>query len=160
MVVDESALIDQSLGDPETTKAQNSSMSELDTADFGLKKAKIGGVLSTPAVRNFAKQLGVSIEDVHGTGNEGRIIKEDVLNYVAQKGILKEVPTFLNDSSAEQFLGGDQKIPDVPSAYGWKYEDRTLPLRYILLSRRYLIYLRGSANLIFSNMRRKTKKDK
>lgn len=98
-------------------------------ADSLLKKDKIHGVLSTPAVRNFAKQLGVTIEDIFGTGHDGRILKEDILNYAARKGILKESSEILNeDSSAEKFLG-DKKSPNISSAYGWEYEDRSLPLR-------------------------------
>ncbi|KAI9716310.1 MAG: hypothetical protein M1828_000406 [Chrysothrix sp. TS-e1954] len=37
--------------------------------------------LSTPAVRHMTKQLGVNIEDVVGTGKEGRVTKDDVQRY-------------------------------------------------------------------------------
>lgn len=74
--------------------------------------AKIGGVLSTPAVRSVAKQLGVSIEDVPATGKGGRVTKDDVLNYAASVG--------------------DKICHDVPAASQWECEeDRTIPLRYV-----------------------------
>lgn len=131
MVIDENASILSSIEAALNTVAQDSKINEIDVADSVLKKEKIYGVLSTPAVRNFSKQLGVTIEDVLGTGHEGRILKEDFLDYAARKGILKESSEILNeDSSAEQFPG-DQRSPNGSSAYGWEYEDRSLPLRYI-----------------------------
>lgn len=130
MVVDENAFSSQCVEASEIVAALESDISELDVADSGLRKAKIGGVLSTPAVRNFAKQLGVNIEDVHGTGKEGRILKEDVLNYAAAcKGILKESSASFNAPSSEQ----DQKFPDGSFTYGWEYEDKSFPLRYIVV---------------------------
>ncbi|CAF4713093.1 unnamed protein product [Rotaria sp. Silwood1] len=38
-------------------------------------------LLATPAVRRLAKELQVSLNDVQGTGKDGRILKEDVINY-------------------------------------------------------------------------------
>nr|WP_251036497.1 dihydrolipoamide acetyltransferase family protein [Arthrobacter sp. ISL-28] len=37
---------------------------------------------STPPVRKLAKDLGVALEDVHGSGRGGLIIRDDVLNFV------------------------------------------------------------------------------
>jgi 2-oxoisovalerate dehydrogenase E2 component (dihydrolipoyl transacylase) len=37
---------------------------------------------STPPVRKLAKDLGVALEDVHGSGPGGLIIRDDVLNFV------------------------------------------------------------------------------
>ncbi len=39
---------------------------------------------ATPAVRRFARELGVDIQQVQGSGNKGRILKEDVQNFVKQ----------------------------------------------------------------------------
>ncbi|KZV19880.1 hypothetical protein F511_31983 [Dorcoceras hygrometricum] len=129
MVIDENASILPSVEAAQDLVAQDSKINELDIADSVLKKEKIRGVLSTPAVRNFAKQLGVTIEDVLGTGHDGRILREDILNYAARKGILKASSEILiEDSSAKNFLG-DQTSPNVSSAYVWEFEDRSLPLR-------------------------------
>ncbi|KAH6831908.1 2-oxoacid dehydrogenases acyltransferase family protein [Perilla frutescens var. hirtella] len=129
MVVDDTAFSNQSSEASEVIKAQDSNISELKDADSGLRKPKVGGVLSTPAVRNFAKQLGVNIEDVHGTGEEGRVLKEDILNYAARVGVLKENLASVNSFSADQILEGDQIFPSSSSTYGWEFEDRTIPLR-------------------------------
>ncbi|KAL8481480.1 hypothetical protein ACS0TY_027306 [Phlomoides rotata] len=124
MIIDEDAFSNQSF---EITKAQEFNISEAEATESGLRKPKTSGVLSTPAVRNFAKQLGVDIEDVHGTGKDERILKEDILNYAAREGILKHSSSS-SDSSSDD-LEGDLKFPDSSSTYVQEYEDRTVPLR-------------------------------
>lgn len=44
-----------------------------------------GPVAAAPAVRKLARELGVDIGAVNGTGPKGRIIKEDVERYAAQQ---------------------------------------------------------------------------
>ena len=39
-------------------------------------------VHASPSVRHFARELGVSLSRVQGSGNKGRILKEDVQSYV------------------------------------------------------------------------------
>jgi len=43
------------------------------------------GILTTPKVRNLANKLNVDINKIQGTGPEGRILEEDILNAV--KGV-------------------------------------------------------------------------
>jgi 2-oxoglutarate dehydrogenase E2 component (dihydrolipoamide succinyltransferase) len=40
---------------------------------------------SSPLVRNIAKQEGVNLEEVPGTGAHGRVTKDDILGYIDQK---------------------------------------------------------------------------
>lgn len=42
-------------------------------------------VLAKPPVRRLAKELGIDINDVVGTGNQGEITREDVNSYQAQR---------------------------------------------------------------------------
>ncbi|KAL2459667.1 Lipoamide acyltransferase component of branched-chain alpha-keto acid dehydrogenase complex [Forsythia ovata] len=128
MSVDDNAPTIQSFEGSETIKAPDSNIYDSDSHDSRLGKAEVGGILSTPAVRNLAKQLGVNLEDVHGTGKDGRVLREDVHSYAAQKGIFEEGSASIA-SSAKQFLGGDDKHQNVLFAYGWEYEDKTIPLR-------------------------------
>lgn len=37
---------------------------------------------ASPSVRRFARELGVDLGDVHGSGNKGRILREDVQSHV------------------------------------------------------------------------------
>lgn len=39
--------------------------------------------LSTPAVRAFAKQNKVDINQVHGTGNNGRVTRDDIRMFMS-----------------------------------------------------------------------------
>ena len=44
-------------------------------------------VLATPAVRRVAREWGVSLSDIWGSGEGGRVLKEDILRHVeAVKG--------------------------------------------------------------------------
>ena len=46
---------------------------------------------ASPSVRRFARELGCNLRDVSGTGPKGRIIKEDIENYI--KMVLQQPPT-------------------------------------------------------------------
>ncbi len=50
---------------------------------------KSGEILATPKVRNLAKKLNIDINKIIGTGQEGRILDEDVLNSVKAQEIKK-----------------------------------------------------------------------
>lgn len=41
--------------------------------------------LATPATRHLSKELGVEISHVPGTGKDGRVTKEDILNFAAER---------------------------------------------------------------------------
>ena len=48
--------------------------------------------LATPAVRGLLKEHDIAIEDVHGTGKDGRVLKEDVQMFVSQREALLAGP--------------------------------------------------------------------
>ncbi|MCY4532852.1 MAG: 2-oxo acid dehydrogenase subunit E2 [Gammaproteobacteria bacterium] len=65
---------------------------------ISLKDKGIPQVHAGPAVRKQAREYGVQLLSVKGTGHQGRILKEDIQNYVADR---------LNNSS-------DQTLPTIP----------------------------------------------
>ncbi|KAL5713130.1 dihydrolipoyllysine-residue (2-methylpropanoyl)transferase [Ranunculus cassubicifolius] len=81
----------------------------------------VGNNLATPAVRNMAKQFGINITDVHGSSKDGRVSKEDLLNYAVSRGLCPQPSAAL----AEQLLIEEEKsLRD-----GWNFEDKTVPVR-------------------------------
>jgi 2-oxoisovalerate dehydrogenase E2 component (dihydrolipoyl transacylase) len=63
--------------------------------------------LATPAVRHLTKELDVNIEDVNGTGRDGRVLKEDVYQFAKQRD---SVPTSdKQDLSSPAIDSGPQK---------------------------------------------------
>ncbi|KIW52337.1 hypothetical protein PV05_07979 [Exophiala xenobiotica] len=48
--------------------------------------------LATPAVRGLLKEHGVAIEDITGTGKDGRVLKEDVYMYLKQGAVQPSAP--------------------------------------------------------------------
>nr|3RNM_E Chain E, Lipoamide acyltransferase component of branched-chain alpha-keto acid dehydrogenase complex, mitochondrial [Homo sapiens]3RNM_F Chain F, Lipoamide acyltransferase component of branched-chain alpha-keto acid dehydrogenase complex, mitochondrial [Homo sapiens] len=41
--------------------------------------------LATPAVRNLAMENNIKLSEVVGSGKDGRILKEDILNYLEKQ---------------------------------------------------------------------------
>ena len=48
-------------------------------------------VLASPAVRRLARSLGIDLKEVEGTGEEGRILKEDIESYEEEDQEQEEV---------------------------------------------------------------------
>lgn len=60
---------------------------DLPPATSGPVKARAGQVLATPAVRRLARQLGVSIDDVDGSGSDGRVTEADVREHATSQSL-------------------------------------------------------------------------
>ncbi|WP_420427551.1 dihydrolipoyllysine-residue acetyltransferase [Algiphilus sp.] len=63
---------------------------------------------ASPAVRRFARELGVDLQQVSGSGAKGRILREDVQHFV--KGRLAEAPAAAPATAA----GGGGGLPTQP----------------------------------------------
>jgi pyruvate dehydrogenase E2 component (dihydrolipoamide acetyltransferase) len=69
------------------------------------KKKKIAAPAS-PSVRRFARELGVDIHDVSGSGTGGRISEDDVKMFV------KSILSILEDSPEQTGTARQKKLPD------------------------------------------------
>lgn len=91
----------------------------------------VGGILATPAVRHLAKQHGININDIRGTGKDGRVLKEDILNFVSSKITSQEPPsisrTIIDEDELELLNNG--KTLNMNFVENQHYEDKTIPLR-------------------------------
>ncbi|VEU81316.1 2-oxo acid dehydrogenase subunit E2 [Haploplasma axanthum] len=75
--------------------------------------------LATPVARNLAKKLGVNINEITGTGSNGRVMKEDIEKF-ANKGSKTEAPvaakaTTVNVPAANVSRQGDVTIEAITS---------------------------------------------
>jgi len=59
---------------------------------------------ASPSVRSFARELGVDLTRVQGSGRKGRITREDVQNHIRQ----------MIKSGGSATPGGTQRLPEVP----------------------------------------------
>lgn len=108
----------------EKNEERYSPASRLDDHSSVSGNSKTDGVLSTPAVRNLAKEYGIDLNVVPGTGKDGRVLKEDVLNFAVIRGTLEKTPA--SSTPADQSQSVDPKIS---TSHGLDYEDNTIPLR-------------------------------
>ncbi|KAL5539918.1 hypothetical protein UlMin_043057 [Ulmus minor] len=103
-------------------------METIKSIDFNQNKQNIRGVLSAPVVRDLAKQYGVNINDVLGTGIDGRVLKEDVLKYAVEKGIIEDRPA-PSSATSEHALGGGDSCAHVSAGTEQNFEDKIVTLR-------------------------------
>lgn len=111
-------------------KILDSDINGMDDTSSPSRENNSSRVLSTPPVRSLAKEYDIDINDVHGTGKDGRILNEDVLKYAADRGIIKEGPTSFSSTPSEQSQERDKIHSDGSFAFGWEFNDSKIPLRY------------------------------
>lgn len=91
-------------------------------------------VLSTPAVRHIAKECGVNVEDIPGTGKDGRVMKEDVLKYVNDKESIWDEISPISEATRSLEAEVMQSRSEVDSSLLKStrqqiLEDKSIPLR-------------------------------
>ena len=67
-------------------------------------------VLSTPAVRKMAREHDLDLAAIVGTGKQGRVLKEDVLNYLSMDKAVISPQYVSNDSDRIEVIKGVRKI--------------------------------------------------
>jgi 2-oxoglutarate dehydrogenase E2 component (dihydrolipoamide succinyltransferase) len=91
------------VGQPESPKAAAEEEEEV---------TEVGGrrIRSSPLVRKIAKERGVSLAEVQGTGTAGRITKEDILTYIENRGTAPKAAPQMTQAPAQR-----PAAPAVPS---------------------------------------------
>jgi len=71
---------------------------------------------SSPVVRNIAKEHGIDISQLSGTGISGRVTKKDILSYVESGAAAKAAPVQVS-SEPRGFSPGDKAVPAAKSVF-------------------------------------------
>lgn len=72
------------------------------TSGINVPEVRTQAIRTSPLVRKIARENSIDLQDVRGTGLEGRITKEDILKYV-------------NDLSAAESVQSEQPTPSEPA---------------------------------------------
>ncbi|CAA6669117.1 unnamed protein product [Spirodela intermedia] len=116
----------ESFGD---TNSLNSHECESNSQHSPLSEETTRGVVSTPSVRHLARKYGLNINDIKGTGKNGRVLKEDVISYAVSRGIVVESSSSLHGVAEEESLFQEEKTTQGSSTTdGPTYEDKTMHL--------------------------------
>ena len=101
------------------------------------ERRSISKVLASPAIRKLAKDLGVDLSSVRGTGPNGRVLEEDIKRYSAQR----------KSAAQSQAIQEEVTLPSPPSIP--KHEAPSAPTTVQAAD---VIEPRGLRRLIFEKM--------
>lgn len=73
-------------------------------------------ILATPSVRKLAREQGISLGRIVGTGKNGRITREDVLTYTQSVTNEEAVEAALVPAAAEPVVSAPSAAPSTPAA--------------------------------------------
>ena len=106
------------------TSNKNTNVAQLDMASKSekFKEQLQQPVKTSPAVRKLAVENNVDIKNIHGSGKDGRITKQDIEDYIKSEG---PPSASVLDSATEIFAA--PQIPDVEFDVGGR-EDQRIPM--------------------------------
>ncbi|TLD22933.1 hypothetical protein PspLS_07545 [Pyricularia sp. CBS 133598] len=79
------------------------------------KKRGKCAALATPAVRHLSKELKVDINEIDGTGRDGRVLKEDIYKFVQGKQSISDVAATTPAAPAASAPQATSKVPRMPA---------------------------------------------
>ncbi|KAJ0407990.1 hypothetical protein P43SY_000194 [Pythium insidiosum] len=84
-------------------------------------------VLTSPSVRRLAKEHDIDLADVEGSGPQGRILKEDLLEYI--RALAASPPTATTPASTSSAVASSPAVASAaPVTASYLEEDTTVPL--------------------------------
>ncbi|RDA84454.1 hypothetical protein CP532_2144 [Ophiocordyceps camponoti-leonardi (nom. inval.)] len=81
--------------------------------------------LATPAVRHLSRELDVDIGHIHGSGKDGRVLKEDIYRFVKQRQEPDRVPPGKQDHPASAPASAPAWTPPTDAAASSSSEPQT-----------------------------------
>ncbi|KAK3585258.1 hypothetical protein CHS0354_006306 [Potamilus streckersoni] len=127
--------LDGDASDPKRVEVVEA-VSDSSTDDL-MTKVKGHNVLATPAVRKMAIEYKINLSDVKGMGKDGRVMKEDILQYLEDKDKRKMAPvkpttTFPKEPPHVTPVAKPKSVPSVPQKPTQRPvigQDKTEPIR-------------------------------
>lgn len=100
--------------------AQASAARRADRPAATVRPPRRGGipVIARPPIRKLAKDLGVHLSDVAGTGPAGEVTRQDVIDHAQQASVFRNIETPAWPAEREQI------VPVVPAPVGAAADDR------------------------------------
>ncbi|MDE1850479.1 MAG: 2-oxo acid dehydrogenase subunit E2 [Candidatus Micrarchaeota archaeon] len=96
---------------PSTPKAQAVQQSQAKSAKAATETAKPKEIIATPAVRKLARDMGVDLKAIVGTGPEGRIVENDIRNIAHETSIqTRPVPKY-SEVLEKQHSDNVERVP-------------------------------------------------
>ena len=98
--------------------------------------------MATPAVRQLARTYGIKLEDILGSGEDGRILNDDVMKYAENKEGLNEELEVISKILPKPEVPGDEyshltvqkEVHRDPQPIKNDYGDKEINVRYALVS--------------------------
>jgi pyruvate dehydrogenase E2 component (dihydrolipoamide acetyltransferase) len=106
--VDENIVLKQAEKKPEPSQQEKQQVVKTEKAPTTINKTSTARSLAAPPTRKLAQNLGIDIDQVNGTGPEGRVTNDDVVRYhagVCQPEISQTQPLHLSGDSEEAITG-------------------------------------------------------
>jgi pyruvate dehydrogenase E2 component (dihydrolipoamide acetyltransferase) len=89
---------------------------------LGMTQPKSDGIVhASPAIRRFARELGVDLHGVDGSGPHGRVTREDVQSFV--KRALSGGPSPFDSASLGRYAQGDNIVAAISRLPAWPKVD-------------------------------------